>query len=131
QAFCPDFSGKLRASRKIPTGMRKAGNQTGVQRINSIRVHDGNGLGRIHDGKRRGRRDHDDYVDIQSNHLRRKLLEALGLASCIPAFNDEVAALLVPVFAQALEQRVIKTFMSVSNKSPPPTFTSFLPLGPD
>src|SRR5262245_1210433 len=106
--------------------MRKAGNQTGVQRINSIRVHDWNGLGRVHDGKRRGCRDHDDYVDIQSNHLGRKLLEALSLASCIPAFNDEVAALLVAVFTQALEQRVIKTFMSVGDKSHPPNFARLL-----
>jgi hypothetical protein len=106
--------------------VRKAGNQTGVQRINGVRVHDGNGLGRVHHGKSRGRRHHDDYVDIQSNHLRRKLLEALSRAECIPALNDEVAALLVPVFTQALEQRVIETFMSVSDESHPPDFVSLL-----
>src|SRR5262249_5763542 len=68
---------------RLPTGVCKAGNQTGVQRINSVRVHDGNGLGRVHDGKGRGRRDHDDYVDIQSNNLSRKLLETLSLTLCI------------------------------------------------
>src|SRR5262249_52117434 len=126
QAFCAYFGGQLRTSRKIPTGMRKADNQTGVQWINSVRVHDGNGLGRVLDGKSRGRRDHDDYVDIQSNHLRGKFLEALSLASCIPALNDEVAALLVPVFTKALEQRVIKTLMSVGDKSHPPNFSCLL-----
>src|SRR5262249_23067579 len=54
------------------------------------------------------------------NHLRRKLFEALSLASCIPALDDEVAALLIAVFAQALEQGVIKTLMSMGNKSHPP-----------
>jgi hypothetical protein len=85
-----------------------------------------NGLGRVLDGKGCGRRDHDDYVDIESNHLCRKLLEALSLASCIPALNDEVAALLVPVSTQALEQRVIETFVSVGDKSHPPNFVSLL-----
>ena len=107
---------------RFPTGVREARNQTGVERINSVRVHDGNRLGRILDGKGRGRRDHDDYVDIQSNHLRRKLFEALSLASCIPALDNEVATLLVPVFPKPLEQGVIKAFMSVGDKSHVPNF---------
>src|SRR5262249_14337723 len=87
-----------------------------------IWVHDRNGLRRVHNGKGCGRRDHNDHVDIQSNHLRRKLLELLSLASCITALNHEVAALFVPVFTEALEQGVIKAFMSVGEKSHPPIF---------
>ena len=122
KALCAGFGRQLRAACKIPTGVRKAGNQIGIQRINSIRMHDGNRLGRVHYGKGRGGRYDNDYVDIQSNHLRRKLLEALSLTSCIAALDDEVAALLVPVFTQALEQCVIKAFMSVGDKSHPPNF---------
>src|SRR5262249_37606137 len=97
-----------------------------VQGINSVWVYYGNGLSRVHDGKGRGRRNHDDYVDIQSNHLRRELLEALSLASCIPTLNDEVATLLVAVFTEAHEQRVIKSFMSVGDESHPPNFALLL-----
>src|SRR5262245_10979454 len=86
----------------------------------------GNGLGRVHNGKGRGRRDHDDYIDIQSNHLRRKLIKALCLAARIPALNDEVATFLVAVFTQALEQCVIKTFMPVGDKSHPPNLARLL-----
>src|SRR5262247_559128 len=41
--FCAGFGGQLRASRQIPAGVHEAGNQTGVQRINSVRVHDDRG----------------------------------------------------------------------------------------
>jgi hypothetical protein len=54
------------------------------------------------------------------NHLSRKFLETLSLASCIPALDDEVAALLVPIVSEAFEQCVIKVFMSVGDKSHPP-----------
>ena len=63
---------------------------------------------------------------FQPNHLRRKLLEPFSLTSCITALDDEVAALLVPVFSQALEQCVIKAFMSVRDKSHPPNFVCLL-----
>src|SRR5262249_38513336 len=73
-----------------------------------------------------GVRDHHNDIDVQSNHLRRKLFEALSLASCIPALDDEIAAFLVAVFAQAFEQGVIKTLMSVGDKSHPPNFARVL-----
>ena len=107
---------------RFPTGAREARDQTGVERINGVRVDDRDSLGGILDGKGRGRRDDDDYVDIQSNHLRRKLFEALSLASCIPALDNEVATLLVPVFPKPLEQGVVKAFMSVGDKSHAPNF---------
>ena len=106
--------------------MRKADDQPGIQRIDGVRVDDWDRRCRVLDGKRRGRRDHDDNVDIQSNHLRGKLLEAPSLTSCVPALNDKVAALFVPVFTQALEQGVIKLFVSVGDKSHPPNFARLL-----
>jgi hypothetical protein len=63
---------------------------------------------------------------IQSNHLRRKLLEAFSPAACIPPLNEEVAPLLVAVFTEALEQRVIKAFFSVGDKSHVPNFARLL-----
>src|SRR5262249_60203372 len=86
----------------------------------------GNCSARIHDSKGLGPPDHNDYFNIQSNHLWRKLLEPLCLASCITALNHEVAAFLVPVFTEALEQRVIKTFLSVGDKPHPPNFICLL-----
>ena len=86
-------------------------------------MHDGNGLGRVHDGKGGGRRIHDDYIDVQSNQLSRKLLETFSLASCIPALDNKVAALLVPVISESLDQLVVKAFMSVGDKSDPPNFS--------
>src|SRR5262249_14678445 len=74
----------------------------------------------------RGRRNHHHDVDIQSNHLGRKFLETLSLTLCIPTFNDQVAALLVAVFPEALEQGVVKAFMSVRDKSHPPNFAWLL-----
>src|SRR5262249_58450245 len=106
----------MRTSGKIAPGVREAGNQTRVQWINGVRVDDGNCLGGVHDGKGGGCRDHHNDIDVRSNHLRRKLFEALSLASCIPALDDEVAALLIAVFAQALEQGAIKTLISIGNK---------------
>jgi hypothetical protein len=126
QAFCADLGGQLRTSGKIATGVREAGNQTGVQWINGVRVDDGNRVGRVHHGKGGGCRDHHNDIDVQSNHLRRKLFEALSLASCIPALDYEIAALVVAVFAQAFEQGVIKTLMSVGDKSHPPNFARVL-----
>src|SRR4051812_19443199 len=86
-------------------------------------MNDGNGLGRVHHGKGRRRRIHDDYIDVQSNQLSRRLLETFGLASCIPTLDNKVAALLVPVFAKPLDQVVVKAFMSVGDKSHPPNFS--------
>jgi hypothetical protein len=106
--------------------VREAGNQPGVQRINSVRMHDGNGLAGVHKGKCRGRRYHDDDDDIQPNHLSRKVLEKLSPASCIPALDDQVAALLVPVLTESLEQGVVKAFMSVGDKSHSPNFVCVL-----
>jgi hypothetical protein len=44
------------------------------------------------DGKRCGRCDHYDDVNVQSNHLRRKLLESLRAALCISAIDNDVSA---------------------------------------
>jgi hypothetical protein len=49
--------------------MRKTGDQAGVQRIDSIRVHDQDGRSRFLDGKGRRRCDHNYDVHIQANHL--------------------------------------------------------------
>ena len=48
------------------------------------------------------------------------------MASCIPALDDEIAVFLVAVFAQALEQGVIKTLMSMGDKSHPPNIARVL-----
>ena len=56
----------------------------------------------------------------------KKLGEPLGLALCIPALDDEVTALFVPVSTEALEQRVVEAFVSVSDKSHPPNFARLL-----
>jgi hypothetical protein len=42
------------------------------------------------------------------------------------ALNDEVVPFLVPVFTEPLEQRVIKSFMSMGDKSHPPNFARLL-----
>jgi hypothetical protein len=59
--------------------------------------------------KGRWRRDHDDYIDIQSIHLRRKLLEAFSPAACIPPLNEEIAPLLVGAAAAAMKKSIANT----------------------
>ena len=72
--------------------------------------------------------DYYDDVDIQSNHLVRKFLEAIRLPLCIAALDDEVPALFVPEFAEPLEQGLIKLFVFVCNKPDPPNFVRLLGL---
>jgi hypothetical protein len=78
--------------------------------------------GRIPYRKSGGRRDNDDHVDFQLDHLRRKFLKSLDAALCIAALNNEVLPLGVSELPQALEQRVIKLLISVGDKSDPPNF---------
>src|SRR5712691_8492047 len=126
QAFCACFRSQLRASREIAAWVRKTGDQAGVQRIDSVRVHDRDGRSRFLDGKGRRRCNHDDDVDIESNHLCCKLLESLGAAVRITALNDEVSTLLVPELTQAVEQCVIKLLVSVRDKPHPPNSARLL-----
>src|SRR5882762_8753357 len=82
--------------------------------------------GRVPSGEGGGRRDNNDDVDFQPNHLRRKLLESLGMTLCIPAFNNEVLPLRVSEFPQTLEQRIVKFLISVRDKPDPPDFSRLL-----
>jgi hypothetical protein len=72
--------------------------------------------------------DYYDDVDIQSNHLVRKFLEAIRIALCIPALDDEVPTLLVPEFPEAPEQGLIKSLVSVCDKPYPPNLARLLGL---
>jgi hypothetical protein len=88
QAFCAGFRSQLRASGEIAAWVRKTGDQAGVQRIDSVRMHDRDGRSRFLDGKGRRRCDHNDDVYIQANHLSRKFWKSLCPAFCISALND-------------------------------------------
>jgi hypothetical protein len=72
------------------------------------------------------RRDDDDEVDVQSNHLRREFLKPLRAALCIAPLNDEVLSLHIAKFAEAFEQRAIKFLISVRDKPDPPNFARLL-----
>ena len=122
------FRSQLRTSGEIAAWVRKTGDQTGVQRIDSVRMHDRDGRRRFLDGKGRGRCDHNDDVHIQANHLSRKFWKSLCPALCIPALNDEVLALHVTEFLQPLEQRVVKSLVPMGDKPHPPNFASLLRL---
>jgi hypothetical protein len=126
QALCARFGRQLRPSREISAGVAKAVDQAGVQRIDGVRVHDRNGLGRVHDGKRRRRRDHDDDVDVQPADLLREVLEALGPAMRVAPLDEEVAPLLIAVFAQGLEQRVIEALMAMGDERHVPDLARLL-----
>src|SRR6516162_4389838 len=140
QAFCTGFRSQLRTSREIAAWVRKTGDQTGVQRIDSVRMHDRDGRRRFLDGKGRGRCDHNDDVHIQANHLSRKFWKSLvplsaspmmpsfRAALCISAFNDEILALHVTQFLQPLEQRVVKSLVPMGDEPHPPNFASLLRL---
>src|SRR5437588_9919008 len=120
QTFCAELRIEDRSSGNIAAWVSRAGDEPGSHGINSGRVDDRDGRGRVLGGQGRGRCDDYDDVNLQSNHLGCKLLESLHVALCIPALNDEVLPLLVPELPEALEQRVIKYFMSVRDEPDPP-----------
>src|SRR5262245_26054310 len=129
QTFCAELRIENRKSRNIAARVSEAADEAGPHRVNGSRVDDRNGRGCIPRREGCGRRDHDDDVDFQSNHLRRKLLESLRTTLCIAPLNDDVLPLRVSQFPQALEQGVIKTLMPVCDKSHPPNFTWLLRVG--
>ncbi len=65
--------------------------------------------------------DYYDDVDIQSNRLVCKFLDAIRITLCIAALDDEIPALVIPEFAEAPEQELIKPFVFVCDKPDLPT----------
>jgi hypothetical protein len=73
----------------------------------------------------------DDYdgVDIYTNHLVRILLEAVRMALCIPALDDEVSTFLVSEFSETSKQGIIKFLVSVGDEPDPPNLARLLRSG--
>src|SRR5262245_23198210 len=103
--------------------MSKARNYPSLHRINRVRKHNRDRRGRALDGEGCGSCDHYDDVNVQSNHLRCKLLKSVRVVSCISALNDEVPTLHVSELSETLKQRVIETFVSACDKPHPPDFS--------
>ena len=66
----------------------------------------GNRLGRVLGGKRSGRRDHDDAIDLEPDQLGGELREALRFAFREPALEDEVPPFDLPALPQPRQERL-------------------------
>jgi hypothetical protein len=58
------------------------------------------------DSERGGRRDRDDAIDLELDHLGSELWEALRMACREPALEDEVALFAIPALPQPVQQRL-------------------------
>src|ERR1051326_199393 len=80
----------------------------------------------LHHGLCRRGRYHDDDVGLERDHLPSKLLEPLRAAFCVTALINYVLSLHVAQLAQTLEQRVVKTLVSVCDEAKAPNLAWLL-----
>src|SRR5437899_151591 len=90
QTLWAELPEENRASRDVPTWLGQARNDPVTHRIDRGRKNDRDRPRRILCGEGSGRREHDNDVDLEADHLRGKLLEALRLPFGVSSGHEEI-----------------------------------------